>query len=348
MEQTMKLRELAEKLNLTVKGDGGLEIDRIKDTERLTSAESITANCIYYITAKKYLKKHPYLKNNSNAIILAPESLKDEFTHAAYGDDKTIHLKFIELLKLYEPEIPKPSHNELIHPKAKIGNDVNIYPGAVVMEGAVIHDHVTLYPGCVIESFAEIGEHSVIHPNAVIGHHCIVGKYNIIFGGTIIGADGFGYHDQDGKRYKIPQIGNVILEDYVEIGASSTVDRSTIESTIIGEDTKLDDQCHIGHNSTIGKKVYMAGNAGIAGSVTVEDEAMIGGACAISNKVTLAKGTLVMGLTGVVQDTEPKGAYFGIPARPLKKMHRVNSVIDKLPEMYDTLVKMAKEYEEKK
>lgn len=343
----MNMKELAERLNLSCQGDCSLEIQKIKDAERLVSAESVTPKAIYYIASKKYLKKHPYLKNNSDVIILSAESMKDEFANVIFGDDKFIHIKFIELLKFFELEVPKPSpdNKELIHPKAEIGNNVTIYPGAIVMEGAIIADNVTLYPGCVIESYAQIGEGSILHPNSVIGHHCIIGKYNIIFGGTVIGADGFGYYDQDGKRYKIPQIGNVILKDFVEIGASSTVDRATIESTIVGENTKLDDQCHFGHNGIMGKNVYMAGGAGIAGSVVIEDEAILGGMCAISDHLRVKKGSIVMGLSGAAQDTEENQVYFGLPARPVRKMHRINSIMNKLPNIFDTLLKIVAEYE---
>lgn len=346
----MNLKELAEKLNLSYEGDGNLKINQIKDTERLKDSTFIVDGSIYYVASKKYLKKHLYLKNNNQIVILSTESLKNEFANVIFAEDKKTHLKFIELLKLFEPEIPKPDSKtqSLIHPNTKIGKNTKIYPGAIVMENALIGDNVTIYPGCVVESFAKIGEYSILHPNSVIGHHCILGKGNIIYGGAVIGADGFGYHDQDGKRYKVPQIGNVILEDYVEIGASSTIDRATIESTIVRENTKIDDQCHFGHNGVMGKNVYVAGNVGIAGSVTVEDGAILGGMVGIADHVTIKENTFLMGLTGVPSDLEGNQVYFGIPARPVRKMHRINSILNKLPDIYDTLLKMVEEHQNSK
>ncbi len=201
------------------------------------------------------------------------------------------------------------------------------------MEGANIGERCTLYPGVVVEPNAQIGEGTVLFPCVVIGHHCVIGKNGIIHGGTVIGADGFGFYDQPGKRYKIPQIGNVVTADEVEIGASCTVDRATIESTRIGAHTKLDDQVHVGHNSQLGRFIYIVGNSAIGGSVTIGDGAMISGMVIVKDHLKIGAGSIVMGMSGVAQDTEPKTAYFGIPARPAKQMHRMNAALEKLPDL---------------
>src|SRR4029077_14919768 len=130
----------------------------------------------------------------------------------------------------------------------------------------------------------------------------------------------------------IPHIGNVIIGDEVEIGASCTVDRATIESTRIGAYTKLDDQVHVGHNAQLGRFIYIVGNSAIRGSVTIGDGAMISGMVIVKDHLKIAPGSIVMGMSGVAQDTEPKTAYFGIPARPAKQMPRMNAALEKLPD----------------
>ncbi|MEK7384552.1 MAG: UDP-3-O-(3-hydroxymyristoyl)glucosamine N-acyltransferase, partial [Elusimicrobiota bacterium] len=127
------------------------------------------------------------------------------------------------------------------------------------------------------------------------------------------------------------QIGNVVIGDDVEIGASCTIDRATIESTSIGAFTKIDDQVHIGHNCRLGRFLYIAGNTGLAGSVTAEDGVMISGMVSIKDHLHLAKGSIVMGMSGLAQDTEPGQAYFGTPARPAREAHKMNSALAKLP-----------------
>jgi len=185
----------------------------------------------------------------------------------------------------------------------------------------------------VIEPHAEIGDDTVLFPGVVIGHHCRIGRKCLIHASTVIGADGFGFYDDASGRHKIPQIGNVVVGDEVEIGAGCTVDRATIESTTIGTQTKLDDQVHIGHNCRLGRYIYVVGNTAVGGSVVIEDGAMLSGMVIVKDHVKIAQGSIVMGLSGVAKDTEPKTAYFGSPARPARQMHRMHAALEKLPEL---------------
>jgi UDP-3-O-[3-hydroxymyristoyl] glucosamine N-acyltransferase len=201
------------------------------------------------------------------------------------------------------------------------------------MEGARVGARCVLYPGVVLEPHASVGDGSVLYPNAVVGHHCVVGKDSVIHGGTVLGSDGFGFYDRPGERHKVPQIGIVVLGDGVELGSGCTIDRATIETTSIGDQTKTDNQVHIGHNCRVGRFCYIAGNTGLAGSVVVEDGVMISGMVSVKDHLTLARGTIVMGMSGVAQDTEPKTAYFGTPALPARQMHKMHSALERLPEL---------------
>jgi UDP-3-O-[3-hydroxymyristoyl] glucosamine N-acyltransferase len=337
----MKLEEIATKLSLPIFGDPQIEVYGVGDLE---SIAAVKTDSIYYIASKKHLARYPHYKDIK--IVLTTDKLKDNFSHGLIVEEANLKITFIELLKLFEKRpsfgtgiSPKAS----IHPSAKIGSNVTILDFAVIMENVEIGDNCEIHPNVVIEPGAKIGEGTVLRANVVIGYNCIVGKHNLIHSSVVIGADGFGFHDQNGIRYKIPQIGNVVLGDHVEIGASSTIDRATIESTIVGDHTKLDDQIHIGHNCRVGSYVYMAGTAGLAGSVVLEDGVIVGGQSAIAEHLRVGKGAIVMGLTGVTKDVEAKTMVFGTPARSFTEMLRISAVLGELPDLLKRVKALEKE-----
>jgi UDP-3-O-[3-hydroxymyristoyl] glucosamine N-acyltransferase len=330
----MNLQNIAEILKVEARGQADYPIKGVRDIERLSIDQGLEENYIYFIESLAVFKRHP--KAAEGGVVLTIPALADQFRQALVAPERDIRLAFINLLKVFDqtPTFePGVSPQALVHPSAKIAESAVILAGAIVMEGSTIGARCTLYPGVVVEPHAQIGEGCILYPCVVIGHHCVIGRNAIIHGGTVIGADGFGFYDQPGKRYKIPQIGNVIIDEEVEIGASCTVDRATIESTRIGAYTKLDDQVHIGHNSQLGRFIYVVGNSAIGGSVTVGDGAMISGMVIIKDHLKIGAGSIIMGLSGVAQDTEPKTAYFGIPARPARQMHKMHAALEKLPEL---------------
>ncbi|NCN10432.1 MAG: UDP-3-O-(3-hydroxymyristoyl)glucosamine N-acyltransferase [Leptospira sp.] len=337
----MKLKELSDQLGLSFFGEPNLDITTVRD---LAFPTPILESAIYLVTSKKVLEKNKLSK--SIKIVLTTEKLKSEFPNGIIADEKIIKLKFANLLGIFEPPSHYPSgisDKASIHPTAILGKNVTVMDFTVVMEGAKIGDNSTIHPHTILEPYSEIGNSTVIRGNVVIGYRCKVGSDCIIHSNSTLGADGFGFIDVAGERHKIPQIGNVEIADHVEIGANCTIDRAAIETTSVGEYTKIDDHVHIGHNCRIGRYVYIAGTAGFAGGVVVEDYVMVGGQCAIAEHITLKKGSLIMGLTGVTKDTEEKGMYFGIPARNATEMLRVSSVLGDLPE----LMKRVKKLEEK-
>lgn len=331
----MNLRQLAEMLKVDFKGPEDTPIQGVRDIETLGLDQDLEDGFVYFIENPAVSKRHP--KASEHGIILTTQALADKFPRAfIVGPERTARPVFFALLRLFDkvPKFPAGiSPQALIHASAVIAPGAAILQGAVVMEGAVVGEGAVLYPGVVLEPYAKVGDGTLLYPNVVIGHHCEIGKHCIIYGGTVIGADGFGYFDEPGKRHKVPHIGNVVIADHVEIGASSTVDRATIESTTIGEHTKLDNQVHIGHNCRLGRFIYIVGNSAVGGSVVMGDGSMISGMVIVKDHLKIAPGTIVMGLSGVAQDTEPKTAYFGSPARPAREMHRMHAALERLPEM---------------
>ncbi|MBI4423522.1 MAG: UDP-3-O-(3-hydroxymyristoyl)glucosamine N-acyltransferase [Elusimicrobia bacterium] len=330
----MNLRDLARTLALDVKGPPDYEIKGVRDVETLFGEQDLEENYVYFVESQAVLKRHP--KAVERGAILTVPALAERFPRALVAPQGGARLAFIALLKRFDrtPSFPAGVSPEArVHPSAKIAPSAAVLAGAVVMAEAVVGERCVLYPGVVLEPFARVGDDTVLYPAVVVGHHCAIGRRCIVHGGTVIGADGFGFYDDPAGRHKIPQIGNVVVADDVELGASCTVDRATIESTTIGEHTKIDDQVHIGHNCRVGRYIYIVGNTAIGGSVVIEDGAMLSGMVIVKDHLRIAKGSIVMGLSGVAQDTEPKTAYFGTPARPARQMHKMNAALERLPEL---------------
>jgi len=328
----MTLQELGKMLGIEAKGDGNYAILGVRDVERLAADQLPEENHLYFIESPAVLKRHPAMLDH--AAVLTTKELASQFSRALVCATD-IRLDFIKVLKIFDktPAFePGISSGAKVDPSAVIAKSAAVLPGAVIMADAVIEAGCVVYPGVVVEPHAKVGEGTLLYPCAVIGHHCVVGKHCIIYGGAIIGADGFGYYDKAGQRHKIPQIGNVVISDFVEIGAGCTIDRATIESTTIGEFTKIDDQVHIGHNCRIGRFIYIIGNSAIGGSVVIEDGAMISGMVIVKDHLKIAKGSGVMGMSGVAQDTEPGQAYFGTPAIPAREAHRMHAAMRRLPD----------------
>lgn len=331
----MTLSELAAKLGVAAIGDPSLPIRGVRDIERLAPEAAPAAGCVYFVENKAVLRRHP--KAVESGVILAPAELASSFKTALLveGDAR---LAFIKLLSLFDP-LPRPpagvSPGAHVDAGAKVAASAAVLPGAVVMAGAVVGERCVIYPNAVIETRAVIGDDTVIRSGAVVGHDCVVGQRCLIHSAAVIGADGFGFYDKAGGRHKIPHIGNVLIADDVEIGASSTVDRAAIESTTIGLMTKIDDQVHVGHNCAVGRFCYIAGNTALGGSVTVGDGSMLSGMVVIKDHLDIAPGTIIMGMTAVAHDTEPKTAYFGVPARPAREMHKINAAAARLPKLLE-------------
>ncbi|TGN21131.1 UDP-3-O-(3-hydroxymyristoyl)glucosamine N-acyltransferase [Leptospira idonii] len=337
----MKLKDLALQLGGKVHGNGELEITGIKDLEHHSLVD---AKSIYYVASKKYLAKHPKAKDVQIALTI--ESLAENFPNAIIVSESDSKVKFIHIISMFEK---KPSYTvqvspkASIHPSAKIGKNVTIMDFAVIQENVIVGDNCVIYPNVVLEPNVELGEGTVIKSGVIIYYNCKLGKNNLIHSNTVIGADGFGFYDHSGVRYKVPQIGNVVIGDEVEMGAHCTVDRAALESTTIGNHTKFDDHVHIGHNCRVGNYVYIAGATVLAGSVTIEDGCFLAGQSAVAEHLTMKKGSILMGLSGLTEDSKEKTAYFGIPARPALEMHRIHTSLGMIPDVVKDFQKRQKD-----
>ncbi len=326
------LRELADLLEARLVGDPGFKVRCLRDMEWLSADNPVQAQALYFVASAKALARRPRVKQAD--CVLTTAALAEAFPHALVVEENALRITFAALLRRFKQDVSPPEPGAPpISPSASIGPGCQIYPGAVVMDHARVGAGCRLLPGCVIESHARIGDRTTVHANAVVGHHCRIGSDGIIHANAVLGADGFGFHDQDGHRYKLDQIGNVELGDQVEVGAGCTIDRATIESTRIGDGTKFDNQVHIAHNCQIGRHVLIAACTGVSGSTVIEDRVIIGGMCALSDHIRVVSGAVISSMSGVLQDVKTPGVYFGIPVRPARQMHKIHAALAYLPEL---------------
>jgi UDP-3-O-[3-hydroxymyristoyl] glucosamine N-acyltransferase len=249
---------------------------------------------------------------------------------------KNPRLAMLKILKefasVYEP--PKG-----IHPSVVAGKDVQIGKGVSIQAFVTLGDHVSvgdnviLFPGVYIGNNCSIGEGSIIYPSVTLYPHSKVGKRVIIHSGAVIGSDGFGYVPKDEGYEKVPQIGSVVIEDDVEIGANATIDRGAIGATTVKKGTKIDNLVHIAHNCVIGEHCAIAGQAGFSGGVTLKDRVQVGGQSGFSGHITIGENSIIMGRSGVTKDIPPGSIVSGFPAQDHKKEMYLKALLRRLPEL---------------
>lgn len=250
----------------------------------------------------------------------------------AYSAFAILLEKYQQLQSLQLTGIQQPVY---IHATAKTGDNVYIGAFAYLGEKVIVGSNAKIYPGAYLGNNVIIGENSVIHPGVKIYHGCIIGNNVVIHAGTVIGADGFGFAPQkDGTLKKVPQIGNVVIEDNVEIGANSTIDRATIGSTIIKSGAKLDNLLQIAHNVEVGNNTVIAAQAGVSGSTKIGNNVMIGGQAGIVGHIQIADGSKINAQSGVSKSIKlPNTAVTGSPAHDYTASLRSQALTRNLPNL---------------
>ncbi len=231
-----------------------------------------------------------------------------------------------------------------ISDSATLGENVYVGDFSVIGENVVIGNNVKIHPQVFIGDNTVIAGNTILFPGVKIYSDNKIGRNCILHAGTIVGSDGFRFNQQDGKNVKVPQIGNVIIEDDVETGANCTIDRATFGSTIIRQGVKLDNLVHVAHNVEIGEYTVIAAGTGIAGSVKVGKNCMISGHVSMTGHITIADGTILGGATGVSKSlTKPGQAYLGVPALEVSKYRRSTVLFRNLPELEARVSKLEKD-----
>jgi UDP-3-O-[3-hydroxymyristoyl] glucosamine N-acyltransferase len=257
---------------------------------------------------------------------------------------------FASLLQLVEQSKPRKKGihpTAIIEPSAKIGEGAYIGAYAYIGENCVLGDNCSVYPHVYIGDNSKVGNGSTLNPGVKIYHECILGEGVIIHAGSVIGSDGFGFAPQSENEFmKIPQIGNVVIEDHVEIGANVTIDRATMGSTIIRRGVKLDNLIQIAHNVEIGENTVMAAQTGISGSTKVGKNCMFGGQVGIAGHIKIADGTKIGAQSGIPSDVKKENSILlGYPAFDHRDFLRCSIVFKKLPELKIKVDALEKEIE---
>ena len=254
--------------------------------------------------------------------------------------------RFVQLLKIIESGFPKPIAG--IHPNAVIGSNCIISDSVTISANCIIGDNCRigsnsiLKPGVIMYDDNVIGENTIINSNVTLYNSVNIGNNCIIHAGAVIGSDGFGYIEDktDGSYDKVPQLGNVVLEDYVEIGANSTIDCALIGSTTIRKGTKIDNLVHIAHNCEIGENTGIAAQAGVSGSVTSGKRNRFGGQVGIAGHLEIPDDVTILAQSGVSKSIPKSGIYFGSPIKEHLKAFKIEAVLRKLPELASDVNKL--------
>lgn len=309
--------------------------------------EEAAEDALSFVANPKY---EEYLYSSKASIIIVNESLQLEGSVSptlirvkdAYSSFALLLEKYNEI-KATEGKTGIDS-TAYVSPTAKIGNGV--YIGALAYIGDYVHvaDGAKIYPGCYLGDEASVGEHSILFAGVKVYDTCKIGANVIIHSGTVIGSDGFGFAPQkDGTYKKIPQIGNVVIEDNVEIGANTTIDRATMGSTYIRKGVKLDNLIQIAHNVDIGENTVIAAQTGVSGSTKIGKNCVIGGQVGIVGHIQIADYTSINAQSGLAKSvTTPKTALTGSPAYDYKSALKSQAIFRNLPELQQRLANLEK------
>ena len=329
---------------------GKVEGNELATVNTFAKIEEGTPGAISFLSNPKYTH---FIYETESSIVLINEDVElEKPVSTTLIRVKNAYECVAKLLQLYESMKPRKTGIDplaFVSAKATVGQDVYIGAFAYVGDGAVIGDGTQLYPHVVIGDGVKLGSKCLIYPNVSVYQGCKIGNNVTIHSGSVIGADGFGFAPNQEGYEKIPQIGIVVIEDDVEIGANTCIDRSTMGQTVIHKGVKLDNLIQVAHNCEIGENTVMSAQAGLAGSTKIGSWCMVGGQAGFSGHIQVADKTFVGAQCGVIKSTKGNGeSLIGSPAMDPKMFFKAKAIYSKLPDMYRQIAQMQREIEELK
>lgn len=336
-------KQIAEYIHGTIIGDENATVHTFAKIE-----EGI-AGALSFLSNPKYTH---YIYNTQSSIVLVNKDFEPEHEiKATLIKVDNAYESLAKLMMLYEASLPKKQGIDplaSVATNAKIGNNVYIGAFACIEEGAEIGDNTYIHPHVTVGCNAKVGANTILYPNVTIYHDCRVGNNCILHAGSVIGADGFGFAPTENGYEKIPQIGIAILEDDVEIGANTCVDRATMGATIIRKGVKLDNLIQIAHNVEVGTHTVMASQVGIAGSTKIGERCTFAGQVGVAGHITIGDHVTVGAQSGIPGNIKSGTTLMGYPAIDPKQFARSAVIYKKLPDMYTELGCLKREIEELK
>ncbi len=325
MPNSFSLEQLAREIGATFTGDASIVLTGV------SSLEKAGPNDLAFLTNSRYASS---VSQTKSPVILTDKELP--------GISKTFLLSsnpyaaLAKVIGLFYPPTKRPEgiqSGAWVEVGARVDLTASVSAGVVISKGAQIGARTVLYPGVFIGENVRVGEDCIVYPNVTIRENCFLGKRVILQPGVVVGSDGFGFA-KDGEEYKkIPQVGNVVLEDDVELGANVCVDRAVLGSTVIGKGSKLDNLIQIGHNVVIGSNTVMAALTGISGSTQVGNNVIMGGQVGLAGHLKIGDNVTLATRTGVMEDILEKGVYWGSPSCKMNEEMKNVAAYRQLPEL---------------
>lgn len=336
-------KQIAEFIQGRVEGD---ENATVHDFAKIEEGKK---GAISFLSNPKYTH---YIYNTESSIVLVDESVVlEQPVKATLIRVKSAYESVAKLLQLYESMKPKKKGIDslaFVSPTAKVGENCYVGPFAYIGDGAEVGDGCQIYPHAVVGERVKVGDNCLFYPNSVIYHDCRVGNNVTLHSGSVIGADGFGFAPSANGYDKIPQIGIVTIEDDVEIGANTCVDRSTMGSTYVRKGVKLDNLVQIAHNTDIGANTVMSSQCGVAGSTKVGEWCMFGGQVGLAGHITIGNKVFLGAQSGVPGNIKDNQQLIGTPPMEQRQYFKSQAVFRRLPDMYKQLNDLQKTIDELK
>ena len=334
----LSLEHLARQVGGVVIGDDSTMITGVNSLAAANTGE------ISFFADRRY--KEDLNKTAASALIVSEEI---DFFKGPQLVVPDAALAFAAVTGLFGPPLPRfpgISEQAVVHESSRIGKDVSIYPTAYVGKDSEIGDETVLFPGVFIGDRVRIGKGTIVFPQVTVLQDCIIGNQVILYSGVVIGSDGFGYTKDGSKSVKVPQIGIVQIDDDVEVGANSCIDRAALGRTWIQRGVKIDNLVQIAHNVVIGEDSIIIAQVGISGSVTVGQEVILAGQVGLADHVQVGDRAIVGSQSGIAKSVNPGDVVFGSPAMPHRLWLRTSGLIKKLPQFNDRLRALEKKIEE--
>ena len=333
------LEAVAKTIDGTVVGDGSVEITGVAGIREAREGD------LTFLANPRY---ESYLDQTQASAIIVSEN------HRSIGkpliQNPNPYLAFLKAIRLFAGEAERPCAG--VHPtavvseEAYVAQDASIGPYVVIERGASIGARAIVHAGCYVGARARLGDEILLYPNVTVREECVLGDRVIVHSGTVVGSDGFGFV-RDGDVYrKLPQVGNVVVEDDVEIGANVTIDRATTGTTRIGAGSKIDNLVQIAHNVQVGENCIIVAQVGISGSTVLGDHVVLAGQVGIVGHIEIGDGASVGAQSGVSKSVKAGERMFGYPAMPLRQAKRIEASIRNLPELIQTVRRLKRRVDE--
>lgn len=333
------LDTVAKAIDGTVVGDGSIEISGVAGIREAREGD------LTFLANPRY---EPYLEcTNASAIIVAENHRK---SRKPLIQNSNPYLAFLKAVRFFQGESERPAPG--VHPTAVLAKDAVVDPSAtigahVVLErGAVVGPRAIVHAGCYVGVKAKIGADTLLYPNVTVRECCELGERVIVHSGAVIGSDGFGFVRDGAIHRKLPQVGNVVVEDDVELGACVTIDRATMGTTRIGAGSKIDNLVQIAHNVQVGKNCIIVAQVGISGSTVLGDEVVLAGQVGIVGHIEIGAGAQIGAQSGVAKSVKPGERVFGSPALAAGQAKRIEASLKYLPELLQTVRRLKRRVEE--